>query len=35
MKQVISTEKTPIKLWLDDIEEGAMELHEELDNKII
>ncbi len=25
MKQVISTEKIPIKLWLDDIEEGALE----------
>jgi tRNA-splicing ligase RtcB len=24
MKQVISTEKIPIKLWLDDIEEGAL-----------
>lgn len=24
MKQVISTEKKPIKLWLDDIEDGAM-----------
>lgn len=23
MKKVISTEKTPIKLWLDDIEEGG------------
>jgi hypothetical protein len=25
MKKVVSTEKLPIKLWLDDIEEGAME----------
>jgi tRNA-splicing ligase RtcB len=25
MKKVISTEKLPIKLWLDDIEDGAME----------
>ena len=25
MKQVISTEKIPIKLWLDDIEEGALD----------
>ncbi|MFX1516892.1 MAG: RtcB family protein [Promethearchaeota archaeon] len=25
MKQVISTEKLPIKLWLDDIEDGALE----------
>ena len=25
MKQVISTEKIPIKLWLDDIEEGALQ----------
>lgn len=24
MKQVISTEKIPIKLWLEDIEEGAL-----------
>jgi len=24
MKKVISTEKLPIKLWLDDIEDGAM-----------
>lgn len=24
MKQVISTEKKPIKLWLDDLEEGAL-----------
>lgn len=25
MKQVISTEKRPIKLWLDDIEDGALQ----------
>ena len=25
MKKVISTEKIPIKMWLDDIEEGALE----------
>jgi tRNA-splicing ligase RtcB len=25
MKQVISTERIPIKLWLDDIEEGALD----------
>jgi len=25
MKQVITTEKVPIKLWLDDIEEGALD----------
>ena len=24
MKQVVTSEKIPIKLWLDDIEEGAM-----------
>ena len=24
MKQIITTEKHPIKLWLDDIEEGAL-----------
>ena len=24
MKKVISTEKIPIKLWLDDIEDGAL-----------
>jgi len=24
MKQVISTERRPIKLWLDDIEDGAL-----------
>ena len=24
MKQVITTEKKPIKLWLDDIEKGAL-----------
>lgn len=25
MKQVVSTERIPIKLWIDDMEEGAME----------
>lgn len=25
MKKVLSTETVPIKLWLDDIEEGALE----------
>src|SRR5210317_1024373 len=25
MKQIISTEKTPIKLWLDNVEPGTME----------
>ncbi|HDL98344.1 MAG TPA: RtcB family protein, partial [Desulfobacteraceae bacterium] len=24
MKQIITTEKRPIKLWLDDIDDGAM-----------
>jgi len=32
MKQVISTEKKPIKLWLDDIEEGALEQAKNLAN---
>ena len=25
MRQVISTERIPIKLWIEDIEDGAME----------
>ena len=25
MKKIISTEKLPIKLWLDDIEDGALQ----------
>ena len=25
MKRIISTEKIPIKLWLEDIEEGALQ----------
>jgi tRNA-splicing ligase RtcB len=32
MKQVIATEKTPIKLWLDDIESGAFEQAKNLAN---
>jgi tRNA-splicing ligase RtcB len=32
MEQVISTEKLPIKLWLDDIEDGAMEQVKNLAN---
>lgn len=32
MKQVITTEKKPIKLWLDDIEEGALEQAKNLAN---
>jgi len=32
MKKVISTEKIPIKLWLDDIEEGALEQAKNLAN---
>jgi len=32
MKQVISTENKPIKLWLDDIEEGALEQAKNLAN---
>ncbi len=32
MKKVISTEKLPIKLWLDDIEDGAMEQVKNLAN---
>jgi tRNA-splicing ligase RtcB len=32
MKQVISTEKLPIKLWLDDIEQGALEQAKNLAN---
>lgn len=32
MKQVISTEKIPIKLWLDDIEEGALNQAKNLAN---
>lgn len=32
MKKVISTEKKPIKLWLDDMEEGAMQQARNLAN---
>jgi tRNA-splicing ligase RtcB (3'-phosphate/5'-hydroxy nucleic acid ligase) len=32
MKRVISTEKKPIKLWLDDIEEGALQQARNLAN---
>ena len=32
MKQVISTEKKPIKLWLDNIEDGALEQAKNLAN---
>ncbi len=32
MKKVISSEKIPIKLWLDDIEEGALEQAKNLAN---
>ena len=32
MNQVISTEEKPIKLWLDDIEEGALEQARNLAN---
>ncbi len=32
MKQVITTEKYPIKLWLDDIEDGALEQAKNLAN---
>jgi len=32
MKSVISTEKIPIKLWLDDIEDGALEQAKNLAN---
>jgi len=32
MKQVISTEKVPIKLWLDDIEDGAIQQAKDLAN---
>lgn len=32
MKKVISTEKVPIKLWLDNIEEGALEQAKHLAN---
>ena len=32
MKKVISTEKKPIKLWLDDIEDGALEQAKNLAN---
>ncbi|PSH04356.1 MAG: RtcB family protein [Acidobacteria bacterium] len=32
MKKVISTERIPIKLWLDDIEEGALEQARHLAN---
>ena len=32
MKKVISTEKKPIKLWLDDIEEGALDQAKNLAN---
>lgn len=32
MKQVINTERVPIKLWLDDIEEGALQQAKNLAN---
>ncbi len=32
MKKIISTEKTPIKLWLDDVEPGTMEQARNLAN---
>jgi len=32
MNKVISTENIPIKLWLDDIEEGALEQTKNLAN---
>ena len=32
MKKVISSEKKPIKMWLDDIEEGALEQAKNLAN---
>jgi tRNA-splicing ligase RtcB len=32
MKKVISTEKAPIKMWLDDIEDGALEQAKNLAN---
>ncbi len=32
MKQIITTEKIPIKLWLDDIEEGALQQAKNLAN---
>ena len=32
MKKIIDTEKTPIKLWLDDIEEGALRQAKNLAN---
>ncbi len=32
MQKVISTEKRPIKLWLDDIEDGALEQAKNLAN---
>ena len=31
MKKIISTEKLPIKLWLDDIEEGALKQAKNID----
>jgi len=32
MNKVISTEKIPIKLWLDDIEDGALDQAKNLAN---
>ena len=32
MKKVVATERIPIKLWLDDIEDGAMEQAKNLAN---
>lgn len=32
MEKLISTERIPIKLWLDDIEEGAFEQAKNLAN---
>ena len=32
MKKVINTEKIPIKMWLDDIEEDALEQAKNLAN---
>jgi hypothetical protein len=33
--RIISSEKIPIKLWLDDIEEGAIVIDIDCDNRIM
>ncbi len=34
MKQIITTEKRPIKLWLDDIDDGAAGAYKNIDQVV-